>query len=92
MEKKEALNQDFNISTDVPTTVLELAKMIWDKIHPDKEFKYICDDPYQHDVGKSIPSVKKAKDLLEFRAEIKLGDALDEIIPWMKKQIHLNNI
>src|SRR6185295_9817117 len=33
MERSEAANEDFNLSTDVSTTVLELAERIWSKIH-----------------------------------------------------------
>ena len=36
MEKKEALNEDFNISTAESTTVLELAELIWSKINKGK--------------------------------------------------------
>jgi UDP-glucose 4-epimerase len=33
IEHEAALNQDFNLSTSVRTTVLELADLIWCKIH-----------------------------------------------------------
>lgn len=33
IEHPNALNQDFNISTPVATTVLELAELIWNKYH-----------------------------------------------------------
>jgi nucleoside-diphosphate-sugar epimerase len=33
-----ALNNDFNISTEIGHTVLDLAKIIWNKINPEKEF------------------------------------------------------
>ena len=87
MEKKEALNEDFNISTSESTTVLELAELIWSKVNKDKPFRYISDKPYPYDVQKRIPDVKKAKRLLGFEAKTKLSDMLDEIIPWIEKQI-----
>ena len=87
MEKEEALNEDFNISTAESTTVLELAKLIWSKINKDKPFRYVSDKPYPYDVQKRIPDVKKAKQLLNFEAKTKLSDMLDEIIPWIEKQI-----
>src|SRR5437879_5643598 len=34
IEKPEAVNEDFNLSTDISTTVLELARMIWGKVCP----------------------------------------------------------
>ena len=87
LENKDVLNDDFNISSSVSTTVLELAKMIWEKINPDKEFRFVSDPPYEYDVEKRIPSVNKAKDILGFEAKILLDDSLDEVISWMKKNI-----
>lgn len=92
MEKKEALNEDFNISTAESTTVLELAEMIWKKINEDKAFKYVSDEPYKYDVQKRVPDVNKAKKLLGFEATTLLSSVLDEIIPWIKKQIELGNM
>src|SRR5436190_2250736 len=60
IEKPEAVNQDFNISTDVSTTVLDLAKMIWEKLRPGDPFRYVCDPPYPYDVQKRVPDVSKA--------------------------------
>ncbi len=84
LENNKVLNDDFNISSSVSTTVLELAKMIWTKINPDKEFRFVSDTPYEYDVEKRIPSVSKAKEILGFEAKIPLDASLDEIISWMK--------
>ena len=92
IENHNALNQDFNISTNVSTTVLELAELIWKKINPDVEFEYICEKPYKYDVQKRVPDVSKAKDLLGFEAKTSLSKSLDEIIPWIKDQIEIGNI
>jgi UDP-glucose 4-epimerase len=87
LESNKAVNEDFNISTSVSTTVLELAEMIWGKINPDKPFSYISDEPYIHDVQKRIPDIEKAKKILNFKAEINLSDSLDEVIEWMEKNM-----
>ena len=92
MESDKAENEDFNISTPVPTTILELAQLIWKKIRGDESFRYVCDKPYPYDVRKRIPSVEKAKRILGFEASTKLEDMLDEIIPWVKKEIELGGI
>ena len=86
LEHSKALNEDFNISSPESTTVLELAKMIWDKINPDKQFRYESDTPFKYDVEKRIPSVSKAKDMLGFETTISLSDSLDEVISWMKNK------
>jgi len=92
MEKDRAINEDFNISTSKSTTVLELAKIIWPKINGNKPFSYISDKPYKYDVQKRVPDVSKAKKLLGFEAKTGLPEMLDEIIPWIKKQIELGNM
>lgn len=81
----KTLNEDFNISTSESTTVLNLAKLIWKKINPDKKFRYISDKPFIYDVQKRIPDVTKAKKILKFEAKTSLDEMLDEVIKWMKK-------
>ncbi len=87
IESEKALNEDFNLSTPVSTTVLELAEIIWQKINPDKPFGYVSDEPFLYDVQKRIPSVEKAERILGFEAKTTLDEALDEIIPWIREQI-----
>jgi nucleoside-diphosphate-sugar epimerase len=64
IESQKALNEDFNLSTPVSTTVLELAELICKKIHPDKTFRYVCDAPFPYDSDKRILSTTKAKRIL----------------------------
>ena len=92
MEHPKAENEDFNISTAVSTTVLELAEIIWNKINPGKPFTYVCDPPFPHDVQRRVPCVEKAKRLLGFEATTTLDEALDEIIPWIKRELELARI
>jgi len=92
IEHEAALNEDFNISTARSTTVLELAELIWKRIHPEKDFRYASDDPFLYDVQKRVPNVAKAEELLGYRAETSLEQTLDEVIPWIKKQVALNNL
>ena len=84
MESEKAINEDFNISSPVSTTVLELAELIWKKINPDKPFQYVSDEPFEYDVQKRIPDTSKAKLILGFKAEIALDDSLDEIIAHLR--------
>lgn len=87
-ESDRACNEDFNISTAAPTTVLELAALIWRKIHGDaKPFRHVSVEPYQYDVQKRIPDVRKAKELLGFEASTSLDRMLDEVIPWIRIQM-----
>jgi UDP-glucose 4-epimerase len=92
IEKEEALNQDFNISTEQSTTVMELAEIIWKKLNPDKPFNVTSDKPFEHDVQKRIPDTTKAKKILGYEATTSLDDMLDEVIPWIKEQVEHGNI
>ena len=93
LESEAAVNQDFNLSTPVSTTVLELAEQIWRRIHGDaKPFRYVSDKPFLYDVQKRVPSVEKAERLLGFRAETSLDAILDEVIPWIVEQVRIGGI
>lgn len=92
IESPNAVNEDFNLSTPVSTTVLELAETIWKRLNPDKEFKFVSDEPFKYDVQKRVPSVEKAERLLCFRAETSLDEILDEVVPWVAEQIKIGGI
>ncbi len=92
IEKPEALNNDFNISTPQSTTVLELAEKIWHKINGDKPFRYESDMPFEHDVQKRVPDTTKASEVLGYEAKTSLDDMLDEVIPWIIEQVKNGNI
>jgi nucleoside-diphosphate-sugar epimerase len=82
-----ALNEDFNLSTAVSTTVLELAELIWRKVRGDEPFRYVSDPPFEHDVQRRVPDVEKARRVLGFEATTSLDAMLDEVIPWVDASI-----
>jgi UDP-glucose 4-epimerase len=92
LEHPTATNESFNLSTRESTTVLELAQTIWAKCRPATPFRYVSDPPMRYDVQKRIPDVTKAQKLLGFEALTPLSDVLDEMIPWIKRQIDLGTI
>jgi UDP-glucose 4-epimerase len=87
MEHPDAVNDDFNLSTAASTTVLELAELIWKKVNGDRPFRYVSDDPFEHDVARRVPSTDKAKRVLGFEATTSLSDMLDEVIPWITQAV-----
>ena len=91
LEHENSFNNDFNISSSTSTTVLELSRMIWEKICPSKPFHYVSDPPFEYDVEKRIPDTLKAKEVLGFEAQITLNESLDEIVSWMKEKHHVLN-
>jgi len=83
MEHPNALNEDFNLSTAEPTTVLDLAENIWRRINGAEPFRYVSDQPFEHDVQKRVPATTKARELLGFEATTTLDEMLDEVVPWV---------
>jgi len=92
VESGQARNEDFNLSTPVSTTVLELARVIWEKVNGTRPFHFTSDAPFKYDVQKRVPAVDKAKRILGYEARTTLDEALDEIIPWIKAQIEIGGI
>jgi UDP-glucose 4-epimerase len=92
MEHPDALNQDFNLSTEQSTTVLELAELIWSKVNGDKPFSYVSDPAFEHDVQRRVPDVAKARRVLGFEATTSLDKMLDEVIPWVDAAVREGRI
>lgn len=87
MESSRAVNNDFNLSTAESTTVLDLARLIWRKINGDRPFRSISEPPFDHDVKRRVPDVRKARDVLGFDATTSLDEMLDEVIPWIRDEM-----
>jgi UDP-glucose 4-epimerase len=93
MESDAAVNQDFNLSTAASTTVLELAKAVWHKVHGGgPPFRYVADPPFEHDVQLRVPDVRKARDVLGFMATTTLDEMLDEVIPWIRDELEAGRL
>jgi nucleoside-diphosphate-sugar epimerase len=94
MESPAALNEDFNLSTAASTTVLELAETIWRKVHgPDgPPFRYVTDPPFEHDVQRRVPDIRKSRDVLGFEATTSLDTMLDEVIPWIRAELEAGRL
>jgi nucleoside-diphosphate-sugar epimerase len=87
MESEKSLNDDFNLSTGEQTTVLELVKVIWDKINPGQHLEITKDPGFEYDVSKRVPSIEKSRTILGFEATTTLSEMLDEVIPWIQSAI-----
>lgn len=92
IESDRSINEDFNLSTPVSTTVLELSRLIWKKINGELPFQYVSDPPFKYDVQRRVPDVQKARRILGFAATTTLSDALEEIIPWVAEQIRIGGM
>ncbi len=94
IEHPAAVNEDFNLSTATSTTVLELAEAIWRKVHgPDgPPFRYVSDEPFEYDVQRRVPDVRKAREVLGFEATTSLDQMLDEVIPWIRGEVEAGRL
>jgi nucleoside-diphosphate-sugar epimerase len=73
--------------------VLELAETIWRKVKgADVPFRYVSDEPYEHDVQRRVPAVDKAREVLGFEATTGLEEMLDEVIPWITRAVEAGTL
>jgi len=88
-----AANQDFNLSTTLQTTVLELAELVWRSAKgPDLPLRVVSDPPFEYDVQHRVPDVTKAKDRLGFVTEVSLEEAVDEVVGWCRREIEAGRL
>jgi nucleoside-diphosphate-sugar epimerase len=85
LESEAAVNQDFNISSSRETTVLDLARMIFDLCATGREFDWVSVPGFTYDVKRRIPATEKARAMLGFEAEVQLEDGLQEVVSWLKQ-------
>lgn len=83
LESESSLNDVFNISSDRATTVEELAKIVWNKIHGCNPIFENCPS-FEYDVLMRSPSTSKAKETFGFECEFSLEESIDEVIEYMK--------
>ena len=87
IERSEAINNDFNLSTSRETTVLELARVVWREVNGDKPFFHVVDPPYEYDVQYRVPDVTKARRELGFAAEVSLEESVSEVVAWCRGEV-----
>ncbi len=92
VEQANAVDEDFNLSTPIGHTVMQLAQAVWQFMRPEQPFRYTCDPPFPYDVQQRVPAVDKARRLLGFEATTPLATILEEVVPWVRRQISLGNI
>jgi UDP-glucose 4-epimerase len=80
----------FNIGNDRETSILELARMVRDAINPELKIEHV---PYAQAYGhrfeetrRRVPNTRRAKDLLDFKAEVPLEVGLRRTADWFQAQ------
>jgi nucleoside-diphosphate-sugar epimerase len=91
MQSKKAVNEDFNISTEEETKVIDLAETIWNLCDMDKPFKVKNVDTFKYDIQRRVPSNAKAKELLGWKPQVPLNSGLPEVVDWVKNFLNTHN-
>ena len=87
LEHDNAVNEDFNLSSPVETTILELARLLHGLCNVDWPFEVTHVPGFEHDIRRRIPDVTKAKRLLGWEARYRLEDKLPEVVAWLKTRL-----
>ena len=81
---ERANNDDFNIGTRIETTVLDLARMIWQLCGRKEEFKIKRIPGFEHDVRRRVPDISKIT-RLGWKAKVGLKEGLTQTIEYLAK-------
>ncbi len=80
----------FNIGNNREVAILELAAIVREIVNPNLEIQHIS---YSQAYGakfeetrRRVPDIRRARDLLNFEAQISLEDGLRRTIDWFRKQ------
>lgn len=82
-----AANEGFNLGSSEGVTMLELAKMIWNRCGRDREFAVEHQSAFDHDVQRRIPDSSKAAEVLGWEPTVSLEKSLDEYIDWYQEAV-----
>jgi len=81
-EHPNAAGKIFNVCTGVETRLLDLLDVLY-KLFPNAP-KTEFAAPRAGDIYRSVGSPQKAKDVMDFRAQISLTEGLKETVEWMR--------
>jgi UDP-glucose 4-epimerase len=87
LESSAAINNDFNISSSRQTSVVELARLVWEYFRPNDKFRYVSESAFEYDVKYRVPDVNKAREVLGFTAQTSLEDSVQEVCQWVRQAV-----
>ncbi|MBS1646321.1 MAG: NAD-dependent epimerase/dehydratase family protein [Bacteroidetes bacterium] len=86
LEKKEAIGESFNIgNARAVTTILGLAETVLRVLKSNS--KIIFKEALSADIELRIPSVEKARKLLDFKAKVDLEEGIKATATWIKNSL-----
>jgi len=87
LESNNAINEDFNVSSNESLTVIELANLVYQEIYNCDVQKFEFLEPFQYDVHRRIPDTTKAKKILNFSCDIPATQSVKEVVSWFQQNI-----
>ena len=81
------INEAYNISSDVETTVKDLAAMMWEMMGNHRKLKFKHLPSFEYDVKRRIPDTSKIKNQFDWVAKTSLADGLKRTYEW-----HISNL
>jgi UDP-glucose 4-epimerase len=87
---REATGQIFNIGTDHETSINELAHTIRDITQSASEIVHVPSNSRRaygesfEDVRRRVPDVTRARDILDFKAQVSLEEGLQRTLNWFR--------
>jgi len=86
LEHREAIGESFNIgNARAVITILGLAQTVCRVLNSSS--KIVFDAPLSADIALRIPSVEKASNILNFKAEIDLEEGIQNTASWMSQNM-----
>jgi UDP-glucose 4-epimerase len=89
METPEAEGQVFNVGSDQPTSIRNLAEQIIQRVNPELKVEFL---PYSkaygddfEDVRRRVPDLGRLEKTLGTKPRMPLGEILDDIIRWKRQ-------
>lgn len=87
MEHRNAVNEDFNLTTTEETEIIKLAEILWKLCKQEKSFKVKYVKGFKHDIKRRFASNSKARKLLGWKPKITLRKGLPEVVEWVRKNL-----
>lgn len=90
METPTAAGRVFNIGSDQPVSILQLAQDVISRVNPEVPIEYLAySAAYGHDfedVRRRVPDLSRLKETIGSTPSMPLGKILEDIIAWKRQQ------
>lgn len=90
MQSEAALGQVFNIGSDQPVTILELAQEVLRQVGSEQQVQFQSyEDAYTanfEDIPRRVPDLTKLRGAITYQPRYQLSDIIADVIRWKREQ------